>query len=86
MTLPTSRRQAYANDLDPERSLIAVTAKTNKAKADQDPAEWMPPAAVQHCAYVADRTPPPRCACSSPSTTPSARRRPRAPPAAWEPR
>ncbi|MGA4867174.1 HNH endonuclease family protein [Streptomyces lavendulocolor] len=51
-----ARRQAYANDLDAERSLIAVTAKTNRSKADQDPAEWMPPAAAQHCAYLADWT------------------------------
>ncbi|MFC8919510.1 HNH endonuclease family protein [Streptomyces sp. NPDC057116] len=51
-----ARRQAYANDLDDERSLIAVTAKSNRSKADQDPAQWMPPATGQHCAYVADWT------------------------------
>ncbi|MGA5558819.1 HNH endonuclease family protein [Streptomyces lavendulocolor] len=51
-----TRRQAYANDLDAERSLIAVTAKTNRSKADQDPAQWMPPAAAQHCAYLTDWT------------------------------
>ncbi|MER7109473.1 HNH endonuclease family protein [Streptomyces sp. NPDC000229] len=55
-TWTAARRQAYANDLDVERSLIAVTAKTNRSKADQDPAEWMPPAAAQHCAYIADWT------------------------------
>ncbi len=51
-----ARRQAYANDLDAERSLIAVSARTNRSKADQDPAQWMPSAATQHCAYVADWT------------------------------
>ncbi|MEU8682167.1 HNH endonuclease family protein [Streptomyces sp. NPDC048611] len=49
-----ARRQAYANDLDTERSLVAVTARTNRSKADQDPAEWMPPAAEARCTYVAD--------------------------------
>jgi hypothetical protein len=32
-------REAYANDLGDDRSLIAVTAATNRSKADQDPAE-----------------------------------------------
>ncbi|MFF2522460.1 HNH endonuclease family protein [Streptomyces liangshanensis] len=36
------RRQDYANDLGAPNSLIAVTAKTNRSKADQDPAEWLP--------------------------------------------
>ncbi|MGA4960301.1 hypothetical protein [Streptomyces lavendulocolor] len=36
--------------------MIAVTARTNRSKADQDPAQWMPPAAAQHCAYLADWT------------------------------
>lgn len=48
------RREAYANDLDAERSLVAVTAKTNRSKADQDPAQWMPPSADARCTYIAD--------------------------------
>ena len=48
------RRQAYANDLGAERSLVAVTARTNRSKADQDPAEWMPPAAAARCTYLSD--------------------------------
>ncbi|MBT2529932.1 HNH endonuclease [Streptomyces sp. ISL-99] len=48
------RREAYANDLDAERSLVAVTARSNRAKADKDPAQWLPPAAEVHCQYAAD--------------------------------
>ncbi|MFF0747155.1 HNH endonuclease family protein [Streptomyces sp. NPDC004111] len=47
-------RMAYANDLDDSRALIAVSAKTNRSKADQDPTTWMPPAEVDHCAYVTE--------------------------------
>jgi hypothetical protein len=49
-----ARRQAYANDLGSERSLVAVTAKTNRSKSDQDPAEWMPPAVDARCTYLSD--------------------------------
>lgn len=49
-----ARRQAYANDLGAERSLAAVTAKSNRSKADQDPAQWMPPAADAQCTYLSD--------------------------------
>jgi hypothetical protein len=38
------RREAYANDQGAESSLVAVTARSNRSKADQDPAEWRPPA------------------------------------------
>ncbi|GGO98569.1 hypothetical protein GCM10012280_63010 [Wenjunlia tyrosinilytica] len=47
-----ARRQAYANDLDDDRALIAVTAKSNRSKADQDPATWMPPSAGDACDYI----------------------------------
>ncbi|MFG3071784.1 HNH endonuclease family protein, partial [[Kitasatospora] papulosa] len=50
------RRQAYANDLGSDRSLVAVTAKTNRSKADRDPAQWLPPAKSAHCTYAADWT------------------------------
>ncbi|MET9852200.1 DUF1524 domain-containing protein [Streptomyces sp. NPDC006450] len=46
------RREAYANDLAAPTSLIAVTAKSNRSKADKDPGEWLPPTATYHCAYV----------------------------------
>lgn len=48
------RREAYANDQGAEQSLVAVTARSNRSKADQDPAEWMPPAADVHCRYLAE--------------------------------
>jgi hypothetical protein len=48
------RRMRYANDLGAERSLVAVTAKTNRSKADKDPSEWLPPAASAQCTYGAD--------------------------------
>ncbi|WP_069625351.1 hypothetical protein [Streptomyces niveus] len=31
-----------------------MTAKTNRSKADQDPAQWMPPSADARCTYIAD--------------------------------
>lgn len=43
------RRGACANDQSAEASLVAVTARSNRSKADQDPAQWLPPAAGVHC-------------------------------------
>ncbi|MFC9682475.1 HNH endonuclease family protein [Streptomyces sp. NPDC056948] len=48
------RREAYANDLDALTSLIAVTAASNRSKADKDPAEWLPPAAGVTCRYTSE--------------------------------
>ena len=48
------RRRAYANDLGVSYALIAVSAASNRSKADQDPAEWLPPLEAYHCTYVAD--------------------------------
>ncbi|MFG3250990.1 HNH endonuclease family protein [Streptomyces sp. NPDC048187] len=48
------RREAYANDQGAQISLAAVTARSNRSKADQDPAQGMPPAAEAHCRYIAD--------------------------------
>lgn len=41
-------RARYAND---PRVLVAVTAKTNRSKGDQDPAKWLP--AKDKCGYLA---------------------------------
>ncbi len=49
------RREAYANDLGADRSLVAVTAK-NRSKADRDPAQWMPPSESATCTYLVDWT------------------------------
>ncbi|MER7952375.1 HNH endonuclease family protein [Streptomyces sp. NPDC096079] len=50
------RREAYANDQGSPVSLIAVTARSNRAKADKDPAQWMPPAASAQCRYATEWT------------------------------
>ncbi|MFD8984087.1 HNH endonuclease family protein [Streptomyces sp. NPDC059564] len=50
------RREAYANDLGQEASLVAVTARSNRSKADQDPAQWLPPSAEAVCRYGAEWT------------------------------
>ncbi|MFB4420621.1 HNH endonuclease family protein [Streptomyces sp. QL37] len=49
-----ARREAYANDQGAAVSLVAVTARTNRQKADQDPAQWLPPAPEAHCRYVGE--------------------------------
>jgi len=46
----SAKRQAYANDLEDSRALIAVTLSTNRSKGDKDPALWMP--AKEQCSYV----------------------------------
>ncbi len=43
-------RERFANDLRDHRSLVAVTASSNRTKSDRDPAEWMP--AQHRCRYV----------------------------------
>lgn len=49
-----SRRESFANDLGDARSLIAVSASTNRSKSDQDPDSWLPPATGYRCTYVSD--------------------------------
>ncbi|AWW38511.1 MULTISPECIES: HNH endonuclease family protein [Streptomyces] len=48
------RREAYANDLGADTSLVAVSAASNRSKADQDPAQWLPPAVDVTCRYAAE--------------------------------
>jgi hypothetical protein len=49
----SSRRQAFANDLGYGPSLIAVSARTNRAKGDLDPNYWLPPYRGYWCTYAA---------------------------------
>ncbi|KPI20064.1 protein of unknown function DUF1524 RloF [Actinobacteria bacterium OV450] len=51
-----ARREAYANDLGQDGSLVAVTARSNRSKADQDPSQWLPPAPGALCRYGAEWT------------------------------
>ncbi|MFB7360343.1 HNH endonuclease family protein [Streptomyces gardneri] len=55
-TWDAQRREAYANDQDAAASLVAVTARSNRSKSDQDPAEWMPPLPDAHCRYISEWT------------------------------
>ena len=48
------QREQYANDLGDDRDLVAVTDNLNQEKADQDPAEWMPPLESARCRYVSE--------------------------------
>ncbi|MBQ0867417.1 HNH endonuclease family protein [Streptomyces sp. RK75] len=48
------KRERYANDLGSARSLVAVTARENRQKADRDPADWWVPAASASCRYLSD--------------------------------
>jgi hypothetical protein len=51
-----AEREAYANDLSDSRHLVAVSAAQNRAKADRDPAQWMPAEAGAACRYVSEWT------------------------------
>ncbi|PWK63925.1 hypothetical protein BCL76_1172 [Streptomyces sp. CG 926] len=53
---PPRRREACANDQAQPASLVAVTARSNTSKADQDPAEWLPPAPDALYRYGAEWT------------------------------
>nr|WP_235903040.1 HNH endonuclease family protein [Streptomyces sp. 1-11] len=48
------KREDYANDLGDDRALIAVSAASNRSKADQDPSTWQPPAEGYRCQYATD--------------------------------
>ncbi|MEV0992654.1 hypothetical protein [Streptomyces sp. NPDC049949] len=49
----TARREAYANDRDSPHTLIAISAASNRSKADKDPAEWLLSDGSYHCTYAA---------------------------------
>lgn len=48
------RRQAFANDLGWNGSLLAVSASSNRSKGDKDPSRWMPANTAYWCTYLFD--------------------------------
>lgn len=48
-----SRRIAFGNDLTDSRTLVAVSAVSNRSKGDADPSNWLP-MDEQICQYLAD--------------------------------
>ncbi len=46
-------REAFVNDVDDSRSLIAVTAESNRSKGEADPSNWLPPNRDDHLRYIA---------------------------------
>ncbi len=48
------RKKEYANDLENEATLIAVSKKANNKKGFKDPARWLPPNEEYHCQYIQD--------------------------------
>ena len=50
----TSRTKKIAFFITLGSCLVAVTARTNRSKADQDPAQWLPPHPAARCTYLAD--------------------------------
>lgn len=51
-TWTDEQREEFANDLDTPLALLAVTASTNRSKADRDPAGWKPPDSTFWCTYA----------------------------------
>ena len=47
-------RTAFANDTSDTRSLVAVSASSNRSKSDKDPSNWLPPRKAVVCGYLAD--------------------------------
>jgi hypothetical protein len=49
----SEEREKFANDLQDERVLIAVSATSNRSKSDKDPANWLPKGSGEEvCDYV----------------------------------
>ena len=46
------KKQAYANDLNDPKTLVAVKDSSNQSKGHKDPAEWLPPNRAYWCEYL----------------------------------
>ncbi|MFE1936300.1 HNH endonuclease family protein [Streptomyces sp. NPDC059474] len=55
-TWSAQERQGYANDLGDTRPLVAVSARENRSKADQDPSQWLPSDPGALCRYIEEWT------------------------------
>lgn len=51
---PAERKSAFANDLELEAVLTAVSASSNRTKRAHDPADWKPPLRSAWCQYAHD--------------------------------
>jgi hypothetical protein len=49
-----AQRQAFANDLEYDLSLVAATDSVNSSKSDNDPSTWLPPITETQCDYASD--------------------------------
>ena len=49
-----AQRQEYANDMQYDNHLIAVTASANRAKGARGPEDWRPPDESYWCQYATD--------------------------------
>jgi hypothetical protein len=47
-----ARLVAFGNDLNDDRTLVAVTSVANQQKADRDPSNWLPPLAPAQCPFI----------------------------------
>ncbi|MFJ3832829.1 hypothetical protein ACIPWI_33480 [Streptomyces sp. NPDC090046] len=55
-TWTPARCEAYANDQQQTTSLVAVSARSNRQKSDQDPFEWLPPESEALRRYASEWT------------------------------
>lgn len=49
-----AQRTAYANDTSDSRTLLAVSASSNRGKSDKDPSNWLPALRAYQCTYIAN--------------------------------